>query len=436
MAKLTFVFDDGQDVVVPVHDRLTVGRAETNDVVVDDERISAQHAELILNADGSIQVFDLQSEAGTFVNDARVTSHTLLHGDRLAFGPLHARLDFELPPETARVTSKTVRVPLATTPDREREADEAVRKAEQRLLLLDAAEKQALDAQEKWRQSLEQLQKDHQAQTSELEHLSAQIEKAIARLQELENDEKSRLSLAEAARRECAELETRAREAQKTAAEHEQRITDAKAEIQHLEQRQNALQSALREIEETQQKLTQAKTAYAEAEARQSALQVVLLRLDQSRESNEKNLTDLEMRIAEAESRLAIVRREVVEETQRADELRARIAQLESDHAAPLKSLEEEIAAAEAELARLRGKTRPLRNWKQDMRRRASRMATLPPGSEEARELRAEMDTEIDALLELVHALPNESPHTLIVETLQLSPVPMKSESVRIQTQA
>ena len=436
MAKLTFVFDDGQDVVVPMHDRLTVGRAETNDVVVDDERISAQHAELILNADGSIQVFDLQSEAGTFVNDARVTSHTLLHGDRLAFGPLNARLDLELPPETARVTSKTVRVPLATTPDRERESNQAVRKAEQRLLLLDAAEKQALDAQEKWRQSLEELQKDHQAKTSDLEHLNAQIEKAAARLQEVENDEKSRLSLAEAARRECAELEVRAREAQKTAAEHEQRITDAKAEIQHLEERQNALQSTLREIEETQQKLTQAKTTYAEAEARQSALQVVLLRLDQSRESNEKNLSELEMRIAEAESRLAAVRREIDDENRRAEELRARIAQLEADHAAPLKALDHELAAAETELARLRGQTRPLRNWKQDMRRRASRMTALPLGSAEARELRAEMDTEIETLLELVHALPNESPHTLLVETLQLSPVPMKSESVRIQAQA
>lgn len=436
MAKLTFVFDDGQDVVVPMHDRLTVGRAETNDVVVDDERISAQHAELILNADGSMQVFDLQSEAGTFVNDARVTSHTLLHGDRLAFGPLQARLDLELPPETARVTSKTVRVPLASTPDREREANEAVRKAEQRLLLLDAAEKQALDAQEKWRQSLEELQKDHQAKTSDLEHLNAQIEKAAARLQEVENDEKSRLSLAEAARRECAELEARAREAQKGASEHQQRITDSKAEIQHLEERQNALQSTLREIEETQQKLTQAKTAYAEAEARQSALQVVLLRLDQSRESNEKTLSDLEMRIAEAESRLAAVRREIDDENRRAEELRARIVQLEADHAAPLKALDHELAAAEAELARLRGQTRPLRNWKQDMRRRASRMAALPPGSAEARELHAEMDTEIEALLELVHALPNESPHTLLVETLQLSSVPMKSESVRIQAQA
>ncbi len=93
MAQLTFVLDDGQEIVVPLAEHMTVGRWEDNDVVVDDERVSKHHAELVRNADGSIQLFDSNSTAGTFVNGERVRSHTLSHGDKLAFGPLTAVLD-------------------------------------------------------------------------------------------------------------------------------------------------------------------------------------------------------------------------------------------------------------------------------------------------------------------------------------------------------
>lgn len=95
MAKLTFVFEDGQEIVVPLAEHVTLGRAEDSDVVVDDERISKRHAELVRNADGSIQVFDLDSAAGTFVNGERVRSHTAHHGDFLSFGPLTAVLDLK-----------------------------------------------------------------------------------------------------------------------------------------------------------------------------------------------------------------------------------------------------------------------------------------------------------------------------------------------------
>ena len=93
MAQLTFVLDDGQEILVPLAEHLTIGRWEDNDVVVDDERVSKHHAELVRNADGSIQLFDSSSTAGTFVNGERVRSQTLRHGDKLAFGPLTAVLD-------------------------------------------------------------------------------------------------------------------------------------------------------------------------------------------------------------------------------------------------------------------------------------------------------------------------------------------------------
>ena len=93
MAQLTFVLDDGQKILVPLTEHMTIGRWEDNDVVVDDERVSKHHAELVLNADGSIQLFDSNSTAGTFVNGERISSQTLNHGDKLAFGPLTAVLD-------------------------------------------------------------------------------------------------------------------------------------------------------------------------------------------------------------------------------------------------------------------------------------------------------------------------------------------------------
>ncbi len=95
MAKLTFVLEDGQEVVVPLKEHITLGREEDNDIVVDDERISSHHAEIVQNADGSLQVFDLKSTAGTFVNGEQQLSCTLLHGDTIAFGPLIGKLDLE-----------------------------------------------------------------------------------------------------------------------------------------------------------------------------------------------------------------------------------------------------------------------------------------------------------------------------------------------------
>ncbi len=125
MAKLTFVLEDGQEVVVPLKEHIIIGRDEDNDIVVDDERISPRHAEIVQNADGSLQVFDLKSEAGTFVNGERQLSCTLLHGDTIAFGPLVGTLDLEHPatsppveatPAAPPASTSTVKVPVSEVP--------------------------------------------------------------------------------------------------------------------------------------------------------------------------------------------------------------------------------------------------------------------------------------------------------------------------------
>jgi sigma-B regulation protein RsbU (phosphoserine phosphatase) len=63
-----------------------VGRASLNHVVLDDPRISRQHAKIAQEEDGFV-VYDLGSANGTFVDDEQVKRQRLGHGATLRFGP-------------------------------------------------------------------------------------------------------------------------------------------------------------------------------------------------------------------------------------------------------------------------------------------------------------------------------------------------------------
>jgi hypothetical protein len=206
MAKITFVLEDGQEVVVPLTERITIGRAEDSDVLVDDERISMQHAELLQNADGSIQVFDFNSESGTFVNGERQKSCTLLHGDQIAFGPLIGRLDLEdmEPPvdttakpshadkahaeEMARMEAEKARLKAAVDAvakelrywekRAEKECSlhlariESLRAEEEQLALLQGAVRDAEAAHHEWTEAISTLSAQYQEKTAALESLN------------------------------------------------------------------------------------------------------------------------------------------------------------------------------------------------------------------------------------------------------------------------
>jgi cell division ATPase FtsA len=65
-----------------------VGRDKSNHLQINRERLSRFHAELEL-IDNELQVVDLNSTNGTFLNDERISpnqKHTLSPGDRLRFG--------------------------------------------------------------------------------------------------------------------------------------------------------------------------------------------------------------------------------------------------------------------------------------------------------------------------------------------------------------
>jgi pSer/pThr/pTyr-binding forkhead associated (FHA) protein len=64
----------------------TIGRAVRTDFVVDAALVSRVHCRLTSANDGALEVEDLASTNGTFVNDRRVRRAVLAPGDRLRVG--------------------------------------------------------------------------------------------------------------------------------------------------------------------------------------------------------------------------------------------------------------------------------------------------------------------------------------------------------------
>src|SRR5205814_4761372 len=84
--------------------RTTLGRRETNTIVLDDRMASGHHAEIVKDLNG-YTIRDLGSTNGTLVNGEPVTELLLTHGARVRVG--NARLVFKDP------TMKHVEVTLA-----------------------------------------------------------------------------------------------------------------------------------------------------------------------------------------------------------------------------------------------------------------------------------------------------------------------------------
>jgi adenylate cyclase len=79
---------------------MLVGRAPTCDVPVFDPTISRRHAELAI-VSGGVEITDLGSSNGTFVNGDRVTKRTARGGDVVTFGKVVFKLQDSAPPRPA-----------------------------------------------------------------------------------------------------------------------------------------------------------------------------------------------------------------------------------------------------------------------------------------------------------------------------------------------
>lgn len=69
---------------------MTIGRLSTSDIVIDDQNVSRQHAELHPAGD-SYQLIDLGSTNGCKINGHRIDRQVLVDGDELTFGPVTLR---------------------------------------------------------------------------------------------------------------------------------------------------------------------------------------------------------------------------------------------------------------------------------------------------------------------------------------------------------
>ena len=64
----------------------TIGRATGADFILDAPLVSRVHCRLTAMPDGTLEVHDLQSTNGTFINGARVDTGRMSSGDRLGVG--------------------------------------------------------------------------------------------------------------------------------------------------------------------------------------------------------------------------------------------------------------------------------------------------------------------------------------------------------------
>ena len=436
MPKLTFILEDGQEIIVPLAERITIGNTEQNDVFVEDERVSPHHAELLLNADGSVQLFDLKSTAGTFVNGHRVVSHTLLHGDQLAFGPLKAVLDLELPSAPA---AKTRRVPVSA-PTPSAIPSEELRAAENRLALLEASAKQAEANHEEWLAAIDRLNREHEEKATSITKLTSQHDEKAAALNATQKqlDELASRQREERTKLENVSTSLRAEEDKLAAVrrEHEEvaaKVQSSQQQLREAEAQCAKVRSQIAEVAPMEQKLVSLENSIAEAEKRQKAHETAIAGLQQERTHQEEALVKVETSLAEAQTALTTCRADLASTKQQVEELRARRAELEAANNAPLDDLHRRIEKARGELATLEARLRPLRDWKEAQDRRLAQLGLLPPNSPEARELLREIDAEAADLLQVVNIPPSRTPRVVQVEPPYFKGVLLKSGHVRVQ---
>jgi transcriptional regulator with AAA-type ATPase domain len=71
---------------------VSVGSAAQNDIVLPVPEVSRQHA-MLRPAEDAVEVRDLESKNGVYVNERRVSTATLAPGDEVRFGPVALRLE-------------------------------------------------------------------------------------------------------------------------------------------------------------------------------------------------------------------------------------------------------------------------------------------------------------------------------------------------------
>lgn len=399
MATLTFAIEDGQEVVVPIAGRITVGRGDANDVVLDDAHVSWYHAELECLADGRIELRDLGSTSGTFVNGRSIKTKIVSKDDAIAFGPIAARIDLD---KFASSHTATIQA------------------EEERLTKLRAEIRDAEAAQRDLISSIRSLTSQHDEKAA-----------AIRKLDETRDAEKREIAALTAAHEDQVKA---ARKKFEQLIQEQQRAQESVLDLQaELKSRENDLAAETKRLDE-------ARARRAEIEAQCELLATTeqklleasdrLVAIEQQHVSVQASLTQSEARLADQDSALQKI---TAAENAAQDRITALSAR-ERDHQNELEQLNASLEAARSELSGLESNLTPLRDWKAAMDRRFTRLAALPKDSNEERLLWDEIEEAYSALLKLLT--------TAGVETTDLTPgdftrlsarsgVMMKSERIR-----
>jgi pSer/pThr/pTyr-binding forkhead associated (FHA) protein len=76
---------------------INIGRRLENDLVIDDPRVSRNHAQLRA-IEGHYVLFDLSSTAGTFVNGSRISQTIIYPNDMISLGGVKLSFHQDNPP--------------------------------------------------------------------------------------------------------------------------------------------------------------------------------------------------------------------------------------------------------------------------------------------------------------------------------------------------
>jgi predicted component of type VI protein secretion system len=88
LASLTIRLPQGGQQVYRIEKpAINIGRQLSNDIIVEDKRVSRNHAQIKFQPDGQFVIFDLGSTNGISINGTpHMRQHTLQHGDRFTIG--------------------------------------------------------------------------------------------------------------------------------------------------------------------------------------------------------------------------------------------------------------------------------------------------------------------------------------------------------------
>jgi transcriptional regulator with GAF, ATPase, and Fis domain len=113
MPKLTIVRDDKEDQIFEFEGGvITIGRAETNSIQLDDPAAEPLHCQIEATTDGRFKLVDLETKVGTEVDGMKVNAHFLESGDRIYIGG--TSIVFE--EASAELGKKTRRIPILKKP--------------------------------------------------------------------------------------------------------------------------------------------------------------------------------------------------------------------------------------------------------------------------------------------------------------------------------